>query len=301
MSQYTYFSDYDNGNGEYLEPRIWKAIKSKFEVLLNKKAFSINFPDAYDCSQTDTELFFDILKGEIPEVTSVKQIFSSIEIETGETEENFSGEEEALTKECYDLKLVMDFISFLYGNINQDRKEEFKDSINRVFQRNSLNFELKEDGRIIRTVLPLFEKKFLVNFTEKNEVLNAHLNTAYEKFKSIDFKERRMALKELWDAFEKITSSKATKQIPILIKKVINKEIQIDTALNDAHKIEEIFKYLFSDAKTESDKLKRIGNEQNIRHSNEKQIALNNSDYVDYLFYRMSATIHLLLIGLNSD
>ena len=34
MSQYSYFSDYDNGEGEYLEPIIWDAIQAHFNILL---------------------------------------------------------------------------------------------------------------------------------------------------------------------------------------------------------------------------------------------------------------------------
>jgi hypothetical protein len=300
MSQYSYFSDYDNGEGKYLEPIIWEAIKGYFDNFFLGEAFSKNFPDSYN--KTNQKAFMHVLKGEVSEVTSIKQILQSKEIETGELEkDSFSDEQIPITKRCYSLHSVMDFISFLYGNINQDRKKEFQSSINRVFQRNNLNFELTEDGKIIRTVSPFFEKAFVINFIEDDTVLNGHLNIAYEKFQSIDLCERKIALKELWDAFEKITSSKASHEIPILIKKVICDDSKSDSISNEANKIKEIFNYLYKDAKKESEKLKQIGNQQNIRHSNEKQNPLDNSDYVDYLFYRMSATIHLLLIELNKE
>jgi hypothetical protein len=46
MSQYSYFSDYDNGEGKYLEPIIWEAIKGYFDNFFRGEAFSKNFPDS---------------------------------------------------------------------------------------------------------------------------------------------------------------------------------------------------------------------------------------------------------------
>ena len=244
-----------------------------------------------------------ILKGEVSEINSYSKIFKKIEIETGEFEEDiFSDKKIAITKECYKLNLVMDFLSFLYGNINEDKKEDLKNKINRLFQRKGINFELKEDGKIIRIVSPFFEKLQLMHFVKDDYILNEHLNNAYENFQSSDFNERKIALKELWDAFERVSSSHASKRIPQLINNVLNADISKSKFIsNEANKIEEIYKLLFEDATKEGDKLKKQGNIQNIRHSNELQNPLDNSDYVDYLFYRMSATIHLLLTGLNKE
>jgi hypothetical protein len=48
--------------------------------------------------------------------------------------------------------------------------------------------------------------------------------------------------------------------------------------------------------------LNKLGNNYlNIRYSEIYLEVLNNSDHIDYLFYRMSATIHLLLTGLNKN
>jgi len=153
MSKYSYFSDYDSEESEYIELDVWKAIKSHFDILFQKEAFSNKFPDGYN--KTDAQAFISILKGEISGVTTRKKILKSIEIKTGKFEESdFTKEEVAVTKKCYSLHSVMHFISFLYGNMNEDKREDFKNDINRLFQQKELNFELKEDGEIIRTVSP---------------------------------------------------------------------------------------------------------------------------------------------------
>ena len=156
MSKYSYFSDYDSGESEYIESDVWKAIKSNFDSLFRGEAFSKNFSNDYN--EPDEEAFMSILKGDISEVisgTSIKKILKSIEIKTGKFEENdFTGEEVAVTKKCYSLHSVMYFICFSYAKMNEDRREDFKDNINRLFERRKLDFELKEDGEIIRTESP---------------------------------------------------------------------------------------------------------------------------------------------------
>ena len=308
MSKYNYFSDYDS-KAEYIDARIWKGIYAVYQQFLDENYFIKSFPKKHwnAIRGTDENKLFKKMKAHIPEVTTLDKIFKSIEqIINNEEEDTFSD-----TKIVYKLQPIMDFIIFLYEHISNHTQyidettkppttyysildsdiskiqEKFREEINIIFSRNKLNFTLKDDGKIVRTLSPFFEEKFDINFSEKNTILNEHLNIAYTKFKSTNFSDRKLAIRELWDAFENIIGSKTKIELPILIENVIKK----DKKLTDFS--------CFSDAEKESLKLKMIGNKVNIRHSNDKQIPLDDSAYLDYLFYRMSATIHLLLTGLN--
>ena len=106
---------------------------------------------------------------------------------------------------------------------------------------------------------------------------------AFKKFKSPKTEDRREALDTLWDAFEQMkTHYGANGNVIESINKIIN-SITYDREI--------INKYIHADAK----ELYSIGNKTDIRHKNTEVEEIQYSIHVDYLFFRMSNLIHLLL------
>jgi len=319
MSKYNYFSNYDNSQGEYLTVDNWKAIKSGFDEFLDSNYFAEKFPEKSwkGITGTDSKKLLIRIQSKVLQVISIKELFQITKVETGKLVDDIYGisNEEQIpeTKDMYELVPIMDFIHTIYhllskpitnkGNDNRydntyftfnensklEAQKEFREELNDTFKQQELNFVLQEDGKIIRRDSPLFEKQCSIKFNKDDSELNKILNSAYTKFKSVDVSEKKIAVEKLWDAFNHIKSyeipePKKTKQS---IDKLLNNLFQNKPKLKDF-------------VNTEMSALSKLGNNDlNIRHSEVYLELLNDSNHIDYLFYRMSATIHLLLTGLN--
>ncbi len=84
-------------------------------------------------------------------------------------------------------------------------QEKFAEEINTIFGRNHLAFELQDDG-VVRRLLPPVLREALASsqFTSEDNELNRLLEAARDKFSRADFHIRYDALKDLWDAFERL-------------------------------------------------------------------------------------------------
>jgi hypothetical protein len=172
----------------------------------------------------------------------------------------------------------------------QEGQKEFRDQVNRLFQRNGIAFELQEDGQIDRLAPPLLRDKLNNSIFQTNdEILNSLLETARMKYLNPDFNVRKESLEKLWDAWQRIKTlddPNPTKSIPIRLEKVSN-QTEMRKVLNDDGK-----------------ELTDIGNKFMIRHTEVGKIPITSSSQVDYLFNRLFGLIYIFLgdkIGKKSD
>jgi hypothetical protein len=156
----------------------------------------------------------------------------------------------------------------------------FLASINGLFVRNGLAFELTDNGRVIRLGVPLVGDVLrLAVFATGDLALDQLLERAREKYLSADPAHRAESVEQLWDALERsktILASDKKSGVRMLIARTAS-----------TPELAERF-----DA--EMSELTRIGNDFRIRHHESTKVELKIGD-IDYLFHRCFALLAYLL------
>jgi hypothetical protein len=172
-----------------------------------------------------------------------------------------------------------------YGDFSKENGQaEFADRVNTVFRRQQLAYELQPDSQIRRLLPPVLREALVSSeFTSEDADLNRLLEAARRKFARPDFHTRYDALKDLWDAFERLKTLEPPRtdkrqSSAALIARVSNEQMVRDM-LDAEMRVE----------------LENFGNGFFIRHANAAQITLQTSEEIDYLFHRLFAVIRLLL------
>lgn len=162
-------------------------------------------------------------------------------------------------------------------------KKEFRETVNRIFRRNGLAYELSGYGRVERLAPPVLREALAsALFRTPDSELNRMLETARRKFLDPDEAQRREALESLWDAWERLKTvwPGAHKQAQI--------SAMLDAAAGPSPKFREA---LEKDAR----ELTMLGNSLQIRHSETSQERIAGSRELDYLLHRLFALIQLIL------
>ena len=163
-------------------------------------------------------------------------------------------------------------------------QHEFRDSINRIFRRNGLAYELTEQGRIERLAAPVLREELAsVQFQTGDSELDGMLERARRKFLDSEEEMRRESLEALWDAWERLKT----------VVNGPNKKVQVASLLDNTadSSTSDFRKVLEQEAK----ELTWIGNNLQIRHSETSQERLVKGEHVDYLFHRLLAFIQMVL------
>lgn len=162
-------------------------------------------------------------------------------------------------------------------------RKAFQEKINELFERNGLNYTLTDAGQIERVVpLPLNLIIHRVVNTKDSE-LNRLVSDATGKIRLPKLEDRKLALDKLWDAFERSKTY-------FLEDGKVDKKKSVDRVLDKLSGNDTYFRKLLND---ECLALTKIGNDYQIRHYEKGKIAIENSDEIDYLFYRMFSYINL--------
>jgi len=163
-------------------------------------------------------------------------------------------------------------------------QEQFAREINTILARNRLAYELQLNGEVRRLLPPVLREALESSqFTSEDQELNRLLEAARDKFSRPDFRTRYDALKDLWDAFERLKTLEPPrddkrKSSAALIARV-SPEPKFREMLETEMRVE----------------LENFGNGFFIRHANADQVSLQTSEEIDYLFHRLFAVIRLLL------
>jgi AbiJ N-terminal domain 4 len=161
-------------------------------------------------------------------------------------------------------------------------RARFRAELNRIFERNGIAFELREDGRVER-IAPegLREALSQAMFNTGDDTLNALLERARTRFLSPNPATRRESLEALWDAWERIKSIELPTDKKESTKRILDRG---SGGPNFRPVLEDDARFLTN-----------IGNAFMIRHAEVGKIPIDDNEHVDFLFHRLFAMIRLLL------
>lgn len=282
-----YFSDKELGlpaqTSEEIDQGPWGGIVAVIRSELDKDSFGLAFPsecpDGGAVAGNDWGNFSLLLGGEIPNVPwplrpdPIPNKFAVLD----------------LIQFCYrhvaEPKQLAYHSYFNHHHLSFDReagRQTFRQSINRIFARNGIAFDLQESGSIIRLADPALQPILAsAVFDSGDTTLDMLLEDSRRKFLDPDPAVRRESLEKLWDALERIKTIE-----PGHDKKQATKKI-LDHAAPEPR-----FRDLLE---TDARELTRIGNEFRIRHSETTKTEIYETEQVDYLFQRTFALVMLLL------
>lgn len=267
---------------EEISAPAWGGITALINGLEAKEAFAIDYPERCDDGSgtcgTDTRLLQLAFESEIHGVGWPR-----------------AGKEVPTTL------AALDVIEFCYKHLSAPRTErfhpffqhfhysfdrgagrrEFCDSVNLIFHRNQLAYEVDHEGRVRRLAPPILREALAsAAFRSTDQQLNEYLEAARSKFLSPDPVTRREALEKLWDAWERLKTllpGDKKSSVAALLNKAAT-EPKMRSRLDD-----------------EAVELTSIGNEFLIRHSETSKTPIDSPAHVDYLFHRLFSLIWLLM------
>jgi len=295
-----YFSDRENGprarTEQVISPEVWAGLVATVQALINSGAFGLRFPERCPDGQAicgcDEGVIAASVIAEMPGLTWP--------LETSRLgDDGFLRQQEPFAP---DTLLILDFVEFVYASVakpipgrlhdffnhhhftfdQQSGQEEFRATLNRIFARNGVAFEMLSNGRIVRILPPVLgdDLKRMV-FRTGDRILDYMLEESRAKFTDRNPLLRREGLERLWDAWERLKSLADPEDKKKSIKIILDataEEVALRQRLED-----------------EAKELTNIGNSHLIRHTELKQIPVIDVDHVDYLFHRLFAMIQLLL------
>lgn len=163
-------------------------------------------------------------------------------------------------------------------------QEQFAREVNTILARNQLAYELRPNGEVRRLLPPVLREALASSeFTSEDNALNRLLESARRRFSDPDFHTRYDALRDLWDAFERLKTLEPPRD-----------DVRRSSAALIARVSQEPVVQEMLDAEMRVN-LGDFGNGFFIRHANAEQVGLQTSEEIDYLFHRLFAVIRLLL------
>ena len=292
MNSKLYFSEREESQrlptSDYISDRIWYGIRSLIQARINDGSFGARYPtmcfDGREPTGTDESQFLDALLAEVPNLDRT-EIYGGFE-RKWDRNDLFDSLEfcwNSIGKPIE--RSYHDYLQHRHLTFDVDTgREEFREEVNRIFQVNGLIFKFSPQGSIQRLVSPVVHKEFIApQFRTGDDELDNMLEIAQQKILNHDDSIRYEALKELWDAWERLKTTVSgphkKKQIELLLDQV---------AGTDSPKFRETLE-------KEAKELTCIGNRFHIRHSETNQERLDHQDHIDYLFYRLFALVRLIL------
>jgi len=168
-----YFSDRENGprarTEQVISPAVWAGLVATVQALINSGAFGLRFPERCPDGQAvcgcDTDALAASVIAEMPGLAWPLETMCRVE-------DGFLSQREPFAP---DTLLIMDFIEFIYASVakpipgkyhdffshhhltfdQQSGQEEFRSTVNRIFSRNGVAFEMLSTGRIVRVLPPV--------------------------------------------------------------------------------------------------------------------------------------------------
>ena len=295
-----YFSDRENGprarTEQVISPVVWAGLVATVQALINSGAFGLRFPERCPDGQAvcgcDTDALAASVIAEMPGLAWPLETMCLVE-------DGFLSQREPFAP---DTLLILDFIEFIYASVakpipgkhhdffshhhltfdQQSGQEEFRATVNRIFSRNGVAFEMLSTGRIVRVLPPVLgEDLKRTIFRTGDRTLDNMLDECRAKFSDRNPLVRREALERLWDGWERLKSLADPGDKKRSIKIIL-----------DATAAEPSLRARLEGEATE---LNSIGNSHLIRHSEVNQVPVIDVDQVDYLFHRLFAMIQLVL------
>ncbi|MEJ6007754.1 hypothetical protein WG899_19570 [Paucibacter sp. AS339] len=296
-----YFSDRENGPRARTEttisPVVWAGIVALVQGMLNSGAFGFRFPERCPDGQAicgcDTTSLTATVAAEMPGLAW------PLETTRRNDKGGFFAQQEPFAPETL---LILDFIEFVYAaaakplpgkfheyfghhHLSFDQaagQEDFRATVNRLFARNGVAYEMLINGHFVRVMPPVLgEALTRAAFDSGDRTLDNMLEECRTKFADPSPLVRREALERLWDAWERLKSLADPNDKKRSVK------ISLDAMASESP--------LRARLEVEALELTSIGNSHLIRHSEVNQVPVIDTDQVDYLFHRLFAMIQLML------
>lgn len=287
----SYFSDREQGEAlrtaTMVTPAAWRGIAALIRVRLDDGSFGARFPetcpDGAGACGTNEKLFWEALTAEIPILTESEMLLYQEDppplLELMDVIEFCWRSVGKVRQRGYH-----DYFKHHHIDFDVDAgRAEFREAVNLIFQRNGLAFTLTERGEVERLLpVEIGDALHRAQFRTGDAELDGMLDAARRKFLDPDEKVRREALEKLWDAWERFKTIDGK-----------DKKMGIAGLLDQAAgtKGPKLRVALEAEAKALTD----MGNTLQIRHSETTQERLHGADHVDYLFHRLFSLLHLLL------
>lgn len=304
MADNVFYSDRTAGpaprTGEEVTTEVWQGLATLVTRRIDDGSFAMEFPVRHcgylpdAITGTDRDRFAIALNTLIPALRpespplpaerSGVNLFRVPSTPTALDVAEFAGKHIAEPSERLNIRLHQhEHLSFEAYSRHVGR-EKFRADVELIFARNGLAFTIGEDMRIHR-LGPAEARLLLSDFAPYtgDTDLDKKLHAAHVRFLSRDPQDQLDALKDLWDAFERLKTLERGGEKKASLQQLI------DRAAPDSPFRERL------DA--ESAELTRIGNAFHIRHfeHNAAPLPEPTSTTVDYLFTRMLALIAYLL------
>jgi hypothetical protein len=220
-----YFSDRQNGprarTEQVISPTVWAGLVATVQGLINSGAFGLRFPERCPDGQATCGGDADALAASV----SVEMLGLAWPLETV----SIDGEGYFAKRQPFapDTLLVLDFIEFVHASVakpisgkyhdyfshhhltfdQEAGQEDFRVTVNRIFARNGVAFEMLPNGRIERVLPPVLgEELKRTLFNTGDRTLDNMLDECRAKFSDRNPLVRREALERLWDAWERLKS-----------------------------------------------------------------------------------------------
>ena len=295
-----YFSDRENGprarTDQVISPTVWAGLVATVQTLINSGAFGLSFPERCTDGQvicgSDSDALSASLAAEMPGLAWPLETAAVVADGCFSEHQPFAP----------DTLLILDFVEFVHASVakaipgkyhdffnhyhltfdQEAGQEGFRSTVNRMFARNGVAFEILPTGRIVRLLPPVLgEELKRTVFNTGDRTLDNMLSESRAKFSDRNPLVRREALERLWDAWERLKSfadpGDKKRSIKIILDAVTS-EPSLRARLEE-----------------EAMELNSIGNSYLIRHSEVTQVAVIDVDHIDYLFHRLFAMIQLML------
>jgi hypothetical protein len=289
-----YFGERENGppiqDREAITATAWQGIVGLIESSLRTAMFAEDFPDrsCQDEGRNETitgcneRQFYLRLAGDHPEIplpldpNNLPDTVAALEL----LEFCYRHASEPVGSEPHAY-----FAHRHYLHFSRDAGQTaFARDANSILTRNRLGYELQGNGEI-RRLLPLVLREVLVSaqFTSEDPDLNRLLESARDKVTRPDFRTRYDALRDLWDAFERLKTLEEPRNNLALSSAALIARVSQEPQIRAMLDLEM------------RQNLPALGNGFFIRHANANQVNLQTSEEIDYLFHRLFAVIRLLL------
>ncbi|WP_321818471.1 MULTISPECIES: AbiJ-NTD4 domain-containing protein [unclassified Paraburkholderia] len=295
-----YFSDRQNGprarTEQVISPTVWAGIVATVQALISSGAFGLRFPERCPDGQAtcggDSDALAASVSAEMPGLAWPLEIVS---VEG----EGYFAERQPFAP---DTLLILDFIEFVHASVakpipgkyhdffshhhltfdQEAGQADFRATVNRIFARNGVAFEMLPNGRIERLLPPVLgEELKRTLFNTGDRTLDNMLDECRAKFSDRNPLVRREALERLWDAWERLKSLADPSDKKRSIKIILDAVTSLPSLRERLEK--------------EATELNSIGNSHLIRHSEISQVPVIDVDQIDYLFHRLFAMIQLML------
>lgn len=295
-----YFSDRQNGprarTEQVISPTVWAGLVATVQALINSGAFGLRFPER--CPDGQATCGGDAVALAASASAEMPGLAWPLETASIDGEGHFAERQPFAP----DTLLVLDFIEFVHASVakpisgkyhdyfshhhltfdQEAGQEDFRMTVNRMFARNGVAFEMLPNGRIERVLPPVLgEELKRMLFNTGDRTLDNMLDECRAKFSDRNPLVRREALERLWDAWERLKS----------LADPSDKKRSVKIMLDAVTSVPSLRERL----ETEAAELNSIGNSHLIRHSEISQVPVIDVDQVDYLFHRLFAMIQLML------